>query len=59
MRLPQALSTAEGACNAKHLHLYFRRGTVFVGTCKLPIADIVQALMSQARRAILLFCPMD
>ena len=47
--MPAALACAQDAPNAKYLCLYFWRGTGCVGSCKMPIADIIQALMSQVR----------
>ena len=49
VRLPPALASAQAAFNAKYMCLYFRRGKVIVGVCKLPIAVLIQALWSQAR----------
>ena len=47
--MPAALACAQDAPNAKYLCLYIWRGTWCVGYCKMPIADITQALMSQVR----------
>ena len=56
MRMPAALASAQGAFNTKYLCLYFRRGTIFVGTCKLPIVDMIQALMSQVQHETVVAC---
>ena len=56
--MPEALASAQDAPNAKYICLYFWRGTGCVGSCKMPIANIIQALMSQVRCCKLTSLPM-
>ena len=47
MRLPKELASEEGCSRATDLCLEFWRGWVFLGTYKLPLAKIRQALAGE------------
>ena len=49
MWLPAEIISGESFCGSTHLCLEFWRGGVFLGTYKLPLAKIQQALASQVR----------
>ena len=48
MRIPAGVLETEGRCAAEYLCLDFWRGSVFLGTYKLPVAAINEAYASQA-----------
>ncbi|KAK9825431.1 hypothetical protein WJX81_005960 [Elliptochloris bilobata] len=48
VRIPASVIGNEGRCSADYLCLDFWRGTVFMGTYKLPVATINQAFTFQA-----------
>ena len=49
MRLPIEIASEEGSRRATDLCLEFWRGWVFLGTYKLPLAKVRQALTGQVR----------